>query len=167
MFKPPGRKQLLSWIGQLPLLVSLWLGISSWQQKELLHDAQPAPAFALMSLDGELLRLEAIQSPRILLYFFAPWCSICKLSIGNLNELRDPSVTVLAIALSYDSPAAVSQFVGDQELTVPVLLGTQQTLDDYQIEMFPSYYVLDEEKRVLSKSVGYSTEIGMKARSWW
>lgn len=149
-------------------MLALWVGISYWQQKELLQDSAPAPAFTLYSLSGDAVALGDIQSERTLLYFFAPWCSICKLSIGNLNKLNaDDSLAVVAVALSYGSANEVVAFVGDQELEVPVLLGTQKTLSDYKIEMFPTYYVLDEQKRVISKSVGYSTELGLKARSWW
>ncbi|MEH6824366.1 MAG: redoxin family protein [Motiliproteus sp.] len=160
-------QQVFSWVGQLLLFSILWLGISAWQQKDLLQDAIAAPAFSLISLAGETVRLGDIQAERTLLYFFAPWCSICKLSIGNLNELNaDKSLAVVAVALSYQSPAEITEFVGDQALDVPVLLGTQQTLTEYKIEMFPTYYVLDANKRVISKSVGYSTELGMKLRSW-
>jgi len=149
-------------------MLVLWLGISYWQQKDLLQSRAPAPAFSLYSLKGDEVALGDIESKRTLLYFFAPWCSICKLSIGNLNELNaDDSLAVAAVALSYESSAEVEAFVGDQGLEVPVLLGTHKTLSDYKIEMFPTYYVLDEQKRVISKSVGYSTELGMKARSWW
>lgn len=161
-------KQLISWGGQSLVVLTIWLGISYWQQKDLIQDAVAAPAFNLTSITGDTVRLGDTQPERTLLYFFAPWCSICKLSIGNLDELNaDKSLAVIAIALSYQSPVEVERFVGDQELEVPVLLGTHQTLSDYKIEMFPTYYVLDQQKRVISKSVGYSTELGMKVRSRW
>jgi peroxiredoxin len=161
-------KQTFSWAGQLVLFSALWLGISYWQEKDLLQDAIAAPAFDLLSLAGDRVLLADIEAERTLLYFFAPWCSICRLSIGNLNQLNaDKSLAVVAIGLSYQSPSEVTKFVGDQQLEVPVLLGTHQTLVEYKIEMFPTYYVLDEQKRVISKSVGYSTGLGMKARSYW
>ena len=159
-------KQLISWGGQSLVVLTIWLGISYWQQEDLIQDGAAAPAFHLTSLTGDTTRLSDIQADRTLLYFFAPWCSICKLSIGNLDELdADESLAVVAVALSYGSSAEVEVFVGDQELKVPVLLGTNQTLSGYKIEMFPTYYVLDQQKRVISKSVGYSTELGMKLRS--
>ncbi|MEH6473385.1 MAG: redoxin domain-containing protein [Halopseudomonas sp.] len=149
-------------------MLTLWVGISYWQQNNLIQDRALAPVFTLNSLSGDEVALGDIQSKHTLLYFFAPWCSICKLSIGNLNKLNaDESLAVVAVALNYDSSAEVAEFAGGEELAVPVLLGTHQTLSDYRIEMFPTYYVLDEQKRVISKSVGYSTELGMKARLWW
>ncbi|MEH6648710.1 MAG: redoxin domain-containing protein [Motiliproteus sp.] len=150
------------------LVLALWVGISYWQQKDLIQNTSTAPALTLYSLNGDAVALGDIQAERTLLYFFAPWCSVCKLSIGNLNELNaDESLAVVAVALSYESSAEVEAFIGDQELEVPVLIGTHQTLREYKIEIFPTYYVLDEQQRVISKSVGYSTELGMKARSWW
>lgn len=161
-------KQLVSWSGQLFLIPLLWLGISYWQNKDLIENAVAAPTFTLRNLNDDALALGDIRSERTLVYFFAPWCRICKLSIGNLNELNaDRSLAVVAVALSYESPAEVARFVADQELEVPVLLGTDQTLSDFKIELFPTYYMLDQQKRVTSKSVGYSTELGLRARSWW
>ncbi len=168
MFNRWPKKQLLAWIGQILLLFGLVTGISLWQQKDLLDNRQQAPGFSLMNLNGDINSLREIKTQRTLLYFFAPWCSICKLSIGNLDNIAaaDPTLTVVAIALGYHSPEEVDRFVADQQLQVPVLLGTRQTQADYSISLFPTYYVLDESKQVVSKSVGYSTEFGMKARTW-
>lgn len=164
----PTSKQLFTWTGQVLLLLALWMGINYWQQRGLLDKAEAAPEFTLTSLNSQTVSLTEVQAERTLLYFFAPWCSICKLSIGNLKELNtDPSLAVFAVALSYQSPTEITAFVGDQQLDIPVLLGTQQTLKDYKIRMFPTYYLLDEDKRILSKSVGYSTELGLKVRSGW
>lgn len=160
-------KALISWAGQLLFILAIWLGISFWQQKDLIKNEVVAPAFTLISLSGDQIGLGDIKADRTLLYFFAPWCSICKLSIGNLEQFNtDGSLAVIAIALSYQSPNEVAEFVSDHQLGTQVLLGTRRTMEEYKIEVFPTYYVLDEQKQVISKSVGYSTELGMKARSW-
>ncbi len=71
----------------------------------------------------------------------------------------------LAVSLSYQSPTEVTKFVSDQDLDVAVLLGAHQAMSDYKIEMFPTCYVLDEQKWVISKSVEYSMERRLKTRS--
>ena len=38
--------------------------------------------------------------------------------------------------------------------------------NDYQIVGFPTYYVIDEAGNLASKSMGYSTELGMRVRTW-
>ncbi len=153
------------------LIVAIMLTISWWQNRDtLVAQGQLAPAFELTALDGLSYRLENHHGKQVLLYFFAPWCSVCKLSADNLNDLRaarsEDDLLILMMALSYEDQAEVEQFVLDLDLKVPVLLGTEAQMMAYQIQGFPTYYVIDESGHLKSKSMGYSTELGMRVRTW-
>ena len=147
------------------------MAFSWWQNRgTLAADNQSAPDFNLLALDGTEYQLSDYQGQEILVYFFAPWCSICRFSADNLNDLRaarsEDELVILMMALSYESRAEVEQFVADLELTVPVLLGSEQQMQDYKITAFPTYYVVDEAGKLASRSMGYSTELGMRIRTW-
>jgi thiol-disulfide isomerase/thioredoxin len=171
-----------SWILSILLAVSLFLGISWYKERGLLAQASTAPAFIAVTLEGELFRSvqlldkgipeqqapeQKVQGQKTLLYFFAPWCGICRLSMPNLKYLQadNEGLTVYAIALQYDSAEQVSEFIADLDLQVPVLLGNQQMATDYQIQAFPTYYVIDEKGHISAKSLGYSTALGLWLRS--
>ncbi|GHG60943.1 thioredoxin [Alishewanella longhuensis] len=171
-----------SWILSILLAVSLFLGISWYKERGLLAQASAAPAFIAVTLEGELFRSaqllergipeqqlseQQIQGQKTLLYFFAPWCGICRLSMPNLKYLQadNEGLAVYAIALQYDSAEQVSEFIADLDLQVPVLLGNQQMATDYQIQAFPTYYVIDENGHISAKSLGYSTALGLWLRS--
>lgn len=176
-----------SWILSILLAVSLFLGISWYKERGLLAQASAAPAFIAVTLQGELFRSaqllergipapqlpeqqapeQAVQGQKTLLYFFAPWCGICRLSMPNLKYLQadNEGLAVYAVALQYDSPEQVSDFIADLDLQVPVLLGNQQMATDYQIKAFPTYYVIDEKGHISAKSLGYSTALGLWLRS--
>lgn len=171
-----------SWILSILLTVSLFLGISWYKERGLLAQASAAPAFIAVTLQGELFRSaqllergipeqqvpeQQIQGQKTLLYFFAPWCGICRLSMPNLKYLQadNEGLAVYAIALQYDSAEQVSEFTADLDLQVPVLLGNQQMATDYQIQAFPTYYVIDEKGHISAKSLGYSTALGLWLRS--
>ncbi|MGJ8663311.1 MAG: TlpA family protein disulfide reductase [Marinicella sp.] len=153
------------------LIFVLLYSFSWWQNRgSLAAEGQTAPDFTLTALDGSIHQLQNQQGQQTLLYFFAPWCSICRLSADNLNGLRvarsEDELQIFMVALSYESRLAVEEFVADLELEVPVLLGTEQQTIDYQIQGFPTYYVIDEAGNLDSKSMGYSTELGMRVRTW-
>lgn len=176
-----------SWILSILLAVSLFLGISWYKERGLLAQASAAPAFIAVTLQGELFRSaqllergipaqqapeqqapeQAVQGQKNLLYFFAPWCGICRLSMPNLKYLQadNEGLVVYAVALQYDSAEQVSEFIADLDLQVPVLLGNQQMATDYQIKAFPTYYVIDEKGHISAKSLGYSTALGLWLRS--
>jgi thiol-disulfide isomerase/thioredoxin len=116
-----------------------------------------------VSLDGEVLPLLAEGKPN-LLYFFAPWCTVCALSIDNLEYLNPEKVNVVVIALDYSSEQAVRQFVDEHQVSATVLMGHEALKSQFQIQGYPSYYFVDEEQVVTSRAFGYSTALGLKLR---
>lgn len=153
------------------LIVVIMVIFSWWQNRgSLAAKGQLAPDFILTSLDQNTFQLSQYQGKEVLVYFFAPWCSVCRLSADNLNDLRESrspdELMIISVALSYESVDEVKAFVQDLELKVPVLLGNQQQIEDYQIVGFPTYYVIDEAGKLSSRSMGYSTELGMRVRTW-
>ena len=152
-------------------VIILVLFLFSWYQNRgtLAADGEMAPDFQLKALSGETVQLSELKGKKVLIYFFAPWCSICHLSGGNLNDLRaartDDELEILVVGLSYEFPAEIQDFANELQLTMPVLYGEQQQMQDYKIKGFPTYFVIDEEGNVTHRSVGYSTELGMRLRT--
>ncbi len=152
------------------MIVLMLMVFSWWQNKGSLEAAgQVAPDFVLSSLKGETYQLSDYRGRQVLVYFFAPWCHICRASAPNLNDLREArseeKLMIFMIAQSYESLEAVEEFVADLDLKVPVLIGHEQQMKDYKIKGFPSYYVVNEHGELASRSIGYSTELGMRLRT--
>jgi hypothetical protein len=45
-------------------------------------------------------------------------------------------------------------------------MGEPSTAADWSVQAFPTYYVIDAEGQISSRSVGYSTKLGMLFRHW-
>ena len=155
------------WLLNGAIIIAVFLAVSAWQGKDLVSNQVPAPLFKLQTLSGDLVALEEFKGKRVLLYFFAPWCKICDLSIGNLNWVRklrsEDSTELLAVALSYDDLQSVKSFQERNTLDVPVLLGTHDMLSSYRIRAFPTVYTVNKSGEVDGSSVGYATTLGL----WW
>ena len=161
---------------------AILFGISLWQGRHLLATQEAAPMFELLPLylsfkddvdtpsivPSPLTVLAArpiySQNQRSLIYFFAPWCSICKFSMGNLAYLEG-KLPVVAVALDYSDEQAVSDFVTGLDIDVPVLLGNSAVARAYKIKAFPTYYIINAEGKIEMSSIGYSTELGLKIRA--
>ena len=155
------------WLINGLLIVTIFVGVTAWQGRNLISKQTPAPSFRLPSLSGEPVALKDLRGRRVLLYFFTPWCKVCDLSISNLNWVRklwdEESVSIFAVALSYKELQSVEAFLERNTLNVPVLLGNRELLNSYRISAFPTIYVLNESGDIDGSTVGYSSTIGL----WW
>ncbi len=145
--------------------------LSSWQNETapefILADFkhQPTP---LIANSDTLAPINALTTnTKTILYFFAPWCSVCRVSIKNLQNTyeRDPNIKIKAIALDYENQQAVFDFAENLNLKFPILFGNEQVKKAYKVSAYPSYYVVDEQGKIEHRSMGYSTELGLFFRS--
>lgn len=148
------------------LIIGVLLAVHAWQTRNLPLD-EPAPETLLALLDGSGIA-DAVQPGATgIVYFFAPWCFYCKASIDNLDGLVAGGDVAwgTVVALDYESVEEVQAFIDDTGVALPVLMGTRQTAADWSITGFPTYYVIDGDGHITSRSVGYSTWLGMRLRA--
>ena len=143
----------------------------AFQSRNMLSaDGGAAPALQGMTLAGEPYDLSDAASRPAMVYFCAPWCRICAASSGNLNRLRrwrDPEdIEIVAVALDWGAAEEVREYVARHDLKVTVVLGDASVSRQWQIQGFPSYYVLDNEHRIVRRDIGYSTQLGLWLRAW-
>ena len=118
------------------------------------------------TLMGETVSLNS-QGKNTVIYFFAPWCQVCHVSIGNLQALyqKNKQLDVIAVALDYSSVDEVMAFTQQHQLTFPIALGSEKIKQAFSISAYPSYYVINKENSIIGKSLGYSSALGLYLRS--
>ena len=155
------------WLVNVVLILAIFLAVTTWQGVDLVSKQKSAPPFRLPTISGTPVVLEDLRGRRVLLFFFAPWCKVCDLSISNLNWVKklrgEESVALFAVALSYTDLQSVEAFLERNVLDVPVLLGTPELVNSYHIRAFPTVYALNESGRIDGSTVGYTTTLGL----WW
>lgn len=169
-FKIDTRK-LRSFLLNVAFFVAVFLVLLAFQSRNMLAaDGQPAPELKGITLAGDPYDLADISDRPALVYFFAPWCKICAASSGNLNRLRrwrDPAdIEIVAVALDWNLAQEVRDYVERHDLNVTVVLGGLDVRQQWQVQAYPSYYVLDREHRILRRDIGYSTQLGLWFRAW-
>lgn len=157
------------WSLSLDVLVILgvFVAVHAWQTRNLPVD-QPVPETVLALLDGSGIQSAVASGETGIVYFFAPWCVYCRGSIGNLDDLVGEGRVAwgTVIALDYSDAGEVQEFIEQTGITLPVLMGTRHTAADWGVRGFPTYFVIDSQGHIASRSVGYSTELGLKVRNW-
>lgn len=149
------------------LIMAAFALISMWQTRNL-PDATHTPALEAVWLDDMSADAVTVEGQVGVIYFFAPWCFYCRTSIDNLDELVADGKLAWArvVALEYENLDDVREFINETGVGLPVLLGSRQTTLDWNIQGFPTYFVIDEQGGIVSRSVGYSTKIGLTTRVW-
>ena len=108
---------------QLIVFIVIFTAISAYQELGMLAEngEQSAPYFSLPRLEDPQtsLSLSDLSGQQTVVYFFAPWCSICKFSMPNLDKLhKNNNLNAVAIALDYDSVDAINILTGIYNDTV-------------------------------------------------
>lgn len=152
---------------ELLIAIVVVFAITLYQGRDLVPAATDAPVLEGYAEDGSHVILSSFQRPT-LLYFFAPWCTICKLSMGNLNLLRKFSdIDIIIVGLDYEKPGQVFDLLKEKGLSdFQIILGDEKTSDLFKIQAFPTYYTIKGNGKVQSSSVGYSPLPGLLVRSW-
>ena len=149
------------------LIISVFVLVSMWQTRNLPDDTH-TPPLELAWLDDMQADSVMVEGQVGVVYFFAPWCFYCRKSIDNLDELVASGQLSWArlVALEYGDHDEIREFIRETGVHLPVLLGGPQTSNDWQIRGFPTYFVIDGKGKIVSRSVGYSTKLGLQARLW-
>lgn len=167
----PYINKIRSFLLNAGLFAVVFFGVLAFQSRNMLAaGGQIAPELRGTTLAGQPYDLDNASTRPALVYFFAPWCKICAASSGNLNRLRrwrDPDeIEIVAVALDWGAAEEVRDYVERHELNVTVVLGDASVAREWQIQAFPSYYVLNGEHRVVRRDIGYSSQLGLWLRAW-
>jgi thiol-disulfide isomerase/thioredoxin len=164
-------RKWLSLVFDAAVLLAVFFAIHAWQTRELpVDELAPATQLAVLEAAGSPGERQAVvvSGKAGIVYFFAPWCGVCRASIGNLDGLVKGGQVAwgTVVALDYADVDEVRDFIDRTGVSLPVLLGDAQTAANWSVRAFPTYYVIDASGRIDSRSVGYSTWFGMWARGW-
>jgi thiol-disulfide isomerase/thioredoxin len=159
----PARSRWLRRIVELLLFAALFYGVVLWQSRNMLPSdgSERMPSLQLPTLDGGVATVAPDPQRETLMYFFAPWCGVCRATIGHLDAVDPDRTQLVVIALDYPDRAAVAAFVADTGITARVHLGSAETRDLFRVQAYPSYYRLDSEFRVVGRAMGALTAVGL------
>ncbi len=140
-------------IGILALLILL-VGVGCGGNK---GPAGEGGGFALPSLDGDTVRLDALKGKVVLIDFWATWCPPCKAYVpylvGLQNKYRADGFVVLGV--SNDGVGAMQQFRDNTGINYRLLVADNETMRRYKITAIPTSYLLDKKGNVVKREVGF------------
>lgn len=124
-----------------------------------------APDFAVQTLDDGTFRLSDQRGTPVLLYFFATWCSVCKVQTPEalaLQERLGANVTVLAVSVDPNERPETVRDYRDDHVERAGGAGTEVAfaIDDRRSRVGSTYTVITIPKMVLVDADGFLTWTG-------
>ena len=159
------KKYLKPVLKNLIILLVVFSVVEAFKTRNMLRDLNPTlEKYKKIPLleRGYFDLSKKSEKPKII-YFFAPWCPICKQVSSNFSVVKGEA-DIVGVALSWDSAQNVADFVSKySDGSYPVVLGTNNLAADFKIESFPSFYFLDKDGNYSSSAASYVTSFGI----WW
>ena len=120
---------------------------------------QPAPDFALASLDGKTLRLSDYHGKAVLLNFWATWCEPCKIEMPWFVDLQKKygpqGLQVIGIAMDDTSPKEIADFAQKMGVNYPILIGKEEVGTAYGgVAVLPSTFYITRDGKVVDRVFG-------------
>jgi peroxiredoxin len=123
--------------------------------------AEKLRAFKLKTLEGSEKALADVLGGKVtLVFFFFPTCPYCNAAFPHVQKLydtyRDRGLSMIWINVVPDEQKLIAGWREKHGYTVPVLLGTRSTPNEYRVRMTPTHYLLDERGEILSRQDGFT-----------
>ena len=136
---------------------------SAWKRSDA-RSATPgplAPAFSLPTLSGNSVSLTSLRGRVVVVNFWATWCPPCRAELPALADFARGQGAAGAVLLSVNqtstetSEEAVRAFVKKYGIVTDVLLdGTGAAARAWDVQAYPSTFVVDPKGRVSAKRTG-------------
>lgn len=120
-----------------------------------------APNFTLQTLTGETISLADLKGEKVLINFWAAWCTPCTQELPALEEFNKTNQDIKVISINIDPEDHAEEFSRDAGISFPVLLDEDDKVNEnYQVISIPTTMLIDEKGYVINKHIGALDEEG-------
>ncbi len=129
---------------------------------------EPAPAFAVTTLDGTRIASDSLAGRVVLVNFWATWCPPCRLEMPGIERVwrdrRDAGFVVIGIATDETGEAGVRAFVAERGVTYPIAMATPAVVRAFGgYRGLPTSILIDRDGRIRYRITGYYVEPALRA----
>ena len=123
-------------------------------------DRQPAPQFSYTLLDGARASSDALRGKVVLVNFWATSCASCVKEMPQIvathRQFQARGFETLAVAMSYDAPASVSDFAHSRGLPFGVVIDNTGAIAKAfpGVQGTPTTFVIDKRGAIAKRIVG-------------
>ena len=134
----------------------------------------PAADFTHNTIEGKEISLSDYKGNVVLVDFWATWCPPCRMEIPHFNELfeeyGEKGFAIIGVSIDRGGAKAVADFMKNNEIAYPVVLGDNNITEIYQGYLNPNErnsipftFLIDKKGVIRHTYVGYKEKVVFEA----
>ena len=136
--------------------------LRSEPEKIILQAGTQMPSWKLTSVSGNVIESEKLNSKLTLIDFWFKGCAPCVQSMPGLQKLytefKDKGLLVLGFNPFDKNDFDLKGFLSYRKITYPVLTDTKAEAEKFNVDAYPSFFLVNKKGEILYSSKGYSEE---------
>ena len=134
-----------------------------------LLDKPTSPAATFTTLEGKPIVLDALRGKVVLVNFWATSCPGCIKEMPDMVEVyqqyRDRGFEIIAVAMSYDPPNYVLNYVETRQLPFPVVLDVngEHARAFGNVQLTPTTFIIGKDGHILEQKLGELDFVKLRA----
>jgi len=159
-------KKALLFTLQILLLITVYLGVKTYTQRDLVQDTPPALNATLLSGAQFNLAEYNYSGKPLLLHFWATWCPVCKLEEASIESLsRD--YPVITVAMQSGDENTLQEYMNSEDLSFAVIADDNSVLANrFGLKAVPVSFILNSQGKIVFTEAGYTSAWGLRFRLW-
>lgn len=142
-------------------------GGSSGASQVGLQAGNTAPDFTLKDIDGKNVKLSDYRGKIVVVNFFGVWCPWCVKEMPGFvsiyNDYKSKGVELLVVDVG-DSESTLADYLKTNNFSIkPVIDANQEVSRKYQVNGFPTSYIIDKNGVIKKVNIGYMDEGSLKS----
>lgn len=129
------------------------------------QESTPAPDFSVVDAQGNEVSLSSLQGKPVVINFWTSWCTYCKQEMPDFQHAYDAygdRVEFMMVNSTGDSRETLEKaqaYLDEGGYTFPCYFDTTgQAAQAYQLQGYPTTYVIDSQGNIATYSIGAMTE---------
>lgn len=121
---------------------------------------ESAPDVTYTSLTGEKITSESLLGKVVIVNFWATSCTTCIAEMPQMvktyNKYKAQGLEFVAVAMSYDPPNYVLNYVETRKLPFIVMLDSDDDIAQAfgDVQLTPTTFVIDKEGKIIKRYIG-------------